>query len=303
MPRLRDSDRNKISQVLTSPSPTTGGGDWREILQHYQDRKDRIGMHLSRIILYPIKSLDGVSVSEARMTEGGVLEHDRVYAIMDAEGKYVNGKRNDRVHRIRSHFSEDFREVFLGDRDAVTEERFMLADPNPINRWLSAFFGFPAQLRHEPRSGFPDDLEAYGPTVVGEASLMEVASWYPGLCLESVRRRFRTNLEIDGEEIAFCEDQLYGAPGELRPFNVGEVQFMGHNPCQRCVVPTRDPDGIGTVSGFQKEFMRRRQESLPPWADARRFNHYYRFAVNTSVPPGQAGMTLRLGDTIQPDVA
>lgn len=260
-------------------------------------------MHLSRIILYPIKSLDGVSVPEARITEGGVLENDRVYAIMDAEGKYVNGKRNDRVHRIRCRFSADFREVGLGERDTSAEERFTLADSGPIDRWLSAFFGFPAQLRHEPRSGFPDDLEAYGPTVVGEASLIEVASWYPGLSLKSVRRRFRTNLEIDGDEIAFCEDQLYGAPGELRPFHVGEVQFMGHNPCQRCVVPTRDPDGVGAVSGFQKEFMRRRQESLPPWADARRFNHYYRFAVNTSVPPGQAGRILRLGDPIQADVA
>jgi uncharacterized protein YcbX len=255
-------------------------------------------MHVSRIILYPIKSLDGICVGEARMTDGGVLENDRVYAIVDEAGNYVNGKRNDRVHRIRCRFSNDLREVYLAENDTAHEERFAFDDPAPINDWLSAFFGFPARLKHEPRSGFPDDREAYGPTVVGESSLHEVASWYPGLSLESTRRRFRTNIEIDADECAFCEDRLYGAPGELRPFQIGEVQFLGHNPCQRCVVPTRDPDGIGTVAGFQKEFMKRRQEALPSWADARRFNHYYRFAVNTSTPPGQAGRTLRVGDSI-----
>ena len=243
-------------------------------------------MHLSRIILYPIKSLDGVAVPEVRMTEGGVLENDRAYAIVDEQGNYVNGKRNDHIHRIRCRFSADFREVCLSENGDFIGACFALADPGPINAWLSAFFGFPAHLKYEPSSGFPDDREAYGPTVVGEASLSEVASWYPGLSVESVRRRFRTNLEIDPKEDPFCEDQLYGAPGELRPFRIGEVRFLGHNPCQRCVVPTRDPDGVGAVSGFQKEFMKRRQEALPPWADARRFNHYYRFAVNTSVPPG-----------------
>jgi len=256
-------------------------------------------MQLSRIIIYPIKSLDGVEVTDAHLTEGGVLENDRAYAIMDGEGKYVNGKRTDRVHCLRCIFSDDFREVCLGENGVAPRECFVLANPDPLNRWLSAFFDFPVQLKHEPRSGFPDDREAFGPTVVGEASLREVTSWYPGLTLESVRRRFRTNLEIDGNETAFCEDRLYGAPGELRPFLIGQVQFMGHNPCQRCVVPTRDPDGMDAVAGFQKEFMKRRQESLPPWADARRFNHYYRFAVNTSVPTDQGGKALRLGDTIQ----
>jgi uncharacterized protein YcbX len=255
-------------------------------------------MQLSRIIIYPIKSLDGVEVPHAHMTEGGVLENDRVYAITDEDGKYVNGKRTDRIHRLRCLFSDDLREVCLRENGIVLGECFVLTEPNPISRWLSAFFDFSVQLRHEPRSGFPDDREAFGPTVVGEASLREVASWYPGLTLENVRRRFRTNLEIDGNETAFCEDRLYGAPGELRPFLIGQVQLLGHNPCQRCVVPTRDPDGKDAVTGFQKEFMKRRQETLPSWADERRFNHYYRFAVNTSVPTHQGGKTLRLGDAI-----
>ncbi len=58
-------------------------------------------MQLRRIEIFPIKSLDGIAVGEARITSGGILENDRVYAIMDGEGKVVNGKRTARVHDLR----------------------------------------------------------------------------------------------------------------------------------------------------------------------------------------------------------
>jgi hypothetical protein len=127
--------------------------------------------------------------------------------------------------------------------------------------------------------------------------LRAVQDWYPGLTLESIRRRFRTNLELVGEE-AFCEDRLYGAPGELKQFRIGDVKFLGHNPCQRCVVPTRDAGSGEAVPGFQKKFMEMRRQELPEWANAQRFNHYYRFAVNTSIPAEEAGKQLRVGDPV-----
>ncbi|HLZ53687.1 MAG TPA: MOSC domain-containing protein, partial [Verrucomicrobiae bacterium] len=96
----------------------------------------------------------------------------------------------------------------------------------------------------------------------------------------------------------FCEDRLFGAPNELKPFIIGQVKFLGHNPCQRCVVPTRDPDTGQAIAEFQKKFMQLRQEQLPPWANAQRFNHFYRFAVNTSIPPTETGKPLRIGDAL-----
>src|SRR4030088_465768 len=97
--------------------------------------------------------------------------------------------------------------------------------------WLSDFFGFPVKLIHDPETGFPDDRTAYGPTIISEASLREISRWFPELTFENARRRFRTNLEI-GEVPPFWEDCLFGAPGKLISFHVGEVQFLGHNPCQ-----------------------------------------------------------------------
>ena len=103
-------------------------------------------MFLERIILYPIKSLDGVSVPEARITQGGILEFDRIHAIVDEAGAYVNGKRTPRVQLLRSEFSPDFQEIRIGTTDDSTRHSFSLREPAALNSWLSEFFGFAAKL-------------------------------------------------------------------------------------------------------------------------------------------------------------
>lgn len=253
-------------------------------------------MQLGRIQIFPIKALDGFPVESARFTAGGILENDRVFAIYDADGKVINGKRTARVHDLRSQFDPQIREVRLWQKEE-SPAQFPLDDLAALGKWLSDFFGLAVAVRHETEKGFPDDREAFGPTIVSLASLEAVQSWYPGLAIENVRRRFRTNLElIDGE--AFCEDRLFGAAGELKPFQIGSVNFFGHNPCQRCVVPTRDPDTAQGVPNFQKNFMEQRKNSLPEWSNATRFNHFYRFAVNTSLPPSEVGKQLQVGDEV-----
>jgi uncharacterized protein YcbX len=254
-------------------------------------------MHLGRIAIFPIKSLDGVAVEEVRITPGGILENDRVYAIVDGDGRIVNGKRTARVHQLRCSFDEGIREVRLWQSGESSQAQFRLDETNRIGQWMSDFFGFPVTLQHESEKGFPDDRTAFGPTITSEGSLRAIQEWFPVVTLESVRRRFRTNLELGGGT-PFCEDRLYGSPDELKAFQIGPVHLVGHNPCQRCVVPTRDPDSGEPVPDFQKKFMQLRREHLPEWANAQRFNHFYRFAVNTSIPPTEAGKQLRIGDVL-----
>jgi uncharacterized protein len=252
-------------------------------------------MRLGRILIFPVKSLDGIELDEVAITKGGILENDRIYAIFDEQGRVVNGKRTALVHALRCEFDAGFKEIRFWKCDAPVQ--FCLDAPSAINRWLSEFFGFSVVLRHDPTAGFPDDCTAYGPTIVSDASLLAVQDWFPELNIESVRRRFRTNLELTGGK-PFCEDKLYGAPEELKAFRIGDVDFLGHHPCQRCVVPTRDPLKGDALSGFQKKFMEMRKQMLPPWANAERFNHYNRFAVNTSILVGEVGKKLRVGDPV-----
>ena len=73
--------------------------------------------YLSRITIYPVKSLEGYDVDEATVLPGGALDYDRRFAIRDAAGKWVNGKRTDDVHRLRSSFDLASRtlELRIGD--------------------------------------------------------------------------------------------------------------------------------------------------------------------------------------------
>ena len=254
-------------------------------------------VRLDKIQIFPIKSLDGACVDEIRFTAGGILEHDREWAIFDEAGRVVNGKRTARVHELRCEFDAKFQEVCLWQKTETARLQFPLNEPARLARWLGEFFGFAVEIRREAAKGFPDDHTAFGPTIVSDASLGMIQSWFPELPVESLRRRFRANLELGGCE-PFGEDRLFGAPDELRPFLIGTVKLLGHNPCQRCVVPTRDPDSGQGFTDFQKKFMEQRKKHLPPWANAQRFNHFYRFAVNTSVPPSEAGKTLRVGDVV-----
>jgi len=255
--------------------------------------------YLARIALYPIKSLDGMTVPQATVLASGALRCDRTYALFDQKGRFINGKRNARVHHLRSVFADDGQTLTLTRQDTQAQATFHLRQQqSDLEAWLSDYFQQPVYLGHNPDQGFPDDTNSPGPTVISTATLETVASWYPELTLEDVRQRFRTNLEISGVP-AFWEDQLYGPEGIQVPFQIGALQLQGVNPCQRCVVPARDPLTGAVTPAFQQTFIGQRRASLPEWAQRSRFNHFYRLAVNTRVPPGQAETLIHVGDPVR----
>jgi len=81
-------------------------------------------------------------------------------------------------------------------------------------------------------------------------------------------------------------------------FRIGDVTVLGVNPCQRCPVPSRDTSTGLADPDFQRRFAAKREATLPPWVVKTRFNHYYRLAVNTRIPPSEAGKVLRPGDIV-----
>jgi uncharacterized protein YcbX len=255
---------------------------------------------LARIRIHPIKSLDPVEVPETRIGPNGGLEHDRAWALFSVEGQKVNAKRAAALHLIRTKYSPDLSAVTLsvpGDSRGIPS--IELAFPAAHERaaqWFSVFFERPIRV-HCSADGFPDDVEATGPTVVSTATLETVAKWF-GLPCDEVRLRFRTSLEIDGVK-AFWEDQLFpDDPRGMLRFHIGDVSFEGSNPCERCPVPARDSHtGVDTI-GFQKRFTELREAELPAWSPTERFDHYYRLATNTRVPSIEVGKVLRLGDEL-----
>ena len=251
---------------------------------------------IADLYVHPVKSLNAHRVDSARLRESGALDGDRQYAIVDEDREYVNGKREQAVHRIDSTVHPDERALTVStpDRDAAT---FSLdAERGSLNAWLSEYFGYPVSVIRDS-GGMPDDTDASGPTVISRETLDAVAGWFDGISGTEMRRRLRPNVVIEAGE-PFWEDRLYADRDSVIPFRLGDVALDGVNPCQRCVVPTRDPDTGEETEGFRERFVERRKATLPEWVDRDWYDHYFRLMVCTRLGDGAAGSTLRVGDEV-----
>jgi len=236
-------------------------------------------------------------VQSARITEGGSLEHDRLLAIFDSSGNFVNGKRFANIHNIRAKYSAGCRQVTLSASGQQTAE-FAIEDERRIAVWLSEFFGMTIDVRRNESAGFPDDTIASGPTFVSRSTLETVCGWFSNQTysfgVDEAIRRFRPNIII-GDAPPFYEDQFNGG-GNLF---VGDVTVLGTNSCARCVVPTRHPETGEAISGFARLFSDRRKKGLPKTSNPDHFDHYYRLCLNSRISPVEGGKQMSVGDTIQ----
>ena len=269
---------------------------------------------LRRITTYPIKALDGFDRTNPQITKGGTIEHDREYAILAkpadksydpetesaASGDYINGKRTESVHRLRSTFDPAARTLTLRVQGETNSRTFDLEDRTELNTWLTDYFDQPASVRQYTDSGHHDlhKHDISGPSVISTATLRKVASWFPNINLDSMRRRFRANLEISGVP-PFWEDRLVADHGEAVAFRIGDVRFEGIEPCGRCVVPSRDPDTGTEYTDFRQTFIHKRRETRPEWLDSDRFDHDFRLMTVTNIPESEWGETLQTGDSVE----
>jgi uncharacterized protein len=252
---------------------------------------------VSKLFVYPIKSLPGVPVVHATVISGGALEHDREFALFDPEGNFVNAKRQPKIQRIRASYDLASMSGALQADPQWAPQTFDLNEIGKLETWFSDFFGFSVTIRRNVQSGFPDDTDSPGPTIISDATLQVVSSWFPQLDPAQTGRRFRANIEIS-DVPAFWEDGLFGKAEEFIDFQIGEVALVGVNPCQRCAVPSRHPDTSEALENFQAIFARKREASMPTWAAPERFNHFYRLATNTRIPSTETGKRIRVGDRV-----
>lgn len=257
---------------------------------------DQRDVRVTRLTVFPVKSLEGVDVTCVRVLASGALEHDRRWAIIDEQGQFVNAKRTPRLHELSATFDLDCHEITIGVRGPLPGETFSLVNQRvELSDWLSDFFEFEVRLTENVDVGYPDDLQAPGPTIISSDSLFEVGNWF-GLTVEQARRRFRANIELSPSE-PFWEDRLFGPTSLPVRFRIGETVWEGANPCARCVVPSRDPDTGMVWPRFRAEFVKHREATLPPWAEKSRFDHFYRLAVNTRPVSGNG--RIAIGDGVE----
>lgn len=253
---------------------------------------------VSRITIYPVKSLDGISLDRAVVGKGCLL-HDREYAILDSNTRFINGKSNTLVHSLRSKIDFENETVSFRHESGIIWKTFHLQNEKPaINDYLSGFFNEPATFSQNKEGRFMDIPDIAGLTVVSTASLESVAGWFDDMDMEEVRKRFRATIEISAVP-AFWEDKLFIEEGTAIEFKIGNTTILGISPRARCVVPARHPQMGETIHAFPKIFARGRADTIPHWSTLEDYGHSYYLTVNCYIPPSEYGKWIECGDEIR----
>jgi uncharacterized protein len=226
-------------------------------------------LQLSELWIYPIKSLGGISLTQAQVTDRG-LEHDRRWLLVDENGTFLS----QREHAILALFQPEmltsgmiityrktgsFIEVplhYTKDQTLFTvtvwEDAIQAFEVDAvISAWFSQILGFSARLVYMPHdshrkvdadyaissSDVTSFSDAYPFLIIGQSSLDDLNT---RLKNPITMNRFRPNFVFTGGE-PYEEDTWI-------QFNIGTLLFYGVKPCGRCVMTTIDQEK-GVVSG------------------------------------------------------
>ncbi len=262
---------------------------------------------ISEIWIYPIKSLGGISLQKAKLTERG-LQWDRRWMLLDNKGQFMTQRQIAAMALLEVSLHPDHLEVNHSNKsilplvipletppatevvkapiwDDITNALAVSAE---ADRWFSQALGQTCRLVYMPEdeqrtttgktSGRQQKVsfaDGYPILIIGQASLDDLNS---RLAQPVPMNRFRPSLVFSGST-PFEEDSWHA-------FTIGKNQFWAEKPCARCVVTTIDQES-GKKTG---------KEPLATLSKYRSWNNKVLFGQNLLF---EAGGTIRIGDPIQ----
>lgn len=261
-------------------------------------------MKVKEIIIYPIKGLNGISLSECRVGKNG-LALDRMYMLADHDGNLISQRTTSKLTQMYVSLVDDKvmvshnRETLLfecstmGPKQLEAEvwgTRFICHEVSEAtNQWFSSQLGMPCKLLVMPNKNSRIKKFQKAPF----ETTLSFADGYPMLTLSTSsvnhlnekleipidHNRFRANIIIEANE-AHIEDQW-------KDFKIGEtVTLRNIKRCVRCQVIN-----INQESGVLGK------EPLRTLATYRKLGKGVCFGSNViTLIEG----TIKLGDQIQP---
>jgi uncharacterized protein YcbX len=236
-------------------------------------------LRISQLNIYPVKSLGGIRLDSARITDRG-LQYDRRWMLIDPHGVQITQREVPLMallqpaigpdglvitHRATGRKLEipfepatgEFATVQCWD-DAVTAQFVGPA----VDNWFIETLGVPCRmvfmpeeshrqtdLKYTEKGHYTSFADAYPFLLIGEASLEELNS---RLDRPLPMNRFRPNIVFSGGA-PFLEDKLHD-------FTIGDVRFRGVKLCARCVMTTIDQDTaekgkepLRTLAGYRAD--------------------------------------------------
>ncbi len=219
---------------------------------------------LSDIIIYPVKSLAGIRVTQWQVTKTG-FQYDRQWMLIDEQGQFLSQRRLPKMaliktalrseHLILSAPNQADLTLSLTPTDGEIIESTIWHDQckarhisQQADLWFSQFLDTDCRLVYLPdevirpvdakyakatdQASFSDGFPFL---LIGENSLLALNQ---AMQLDLSMTRFRPNLVIAGSR-SYAEDSW-------REIRIGDIDFRLPKPCSRCAVPTIDPETAQT---------------------------------------------------------
>ena len=218
---------------------------------------------VSELYIYPVKSLGGIKIDTAELTDRG-FRHDRRWMLVDNDNRFLTQREHSQMALIGTSITEDGIYVFqksspsqhvlipfsyssgkkiivniwddLCDAVAVSDE---------LNEWFSDALSISCKLVHMPddslrkvderfavtKNEVTSFSDAYPILIISQESLNDLNSRLPH---ELPMNRFRPNIVVEGCE-PYEEDTM-------QHFRINGIDFYGVKLCARCVMPTINQD-------------------------------------------------------------
>jgi len=236
-------------------------------------------LEVSELFIYPIKSLGGISVRSAQITDRG-FQHDRRWMLIDDDNRFLSQREFPQMallqvqllddglvvqHKIKSEAAH----IPLSTKinQSVTVQvwsdkcRAELVDP-VIDQWFSEMLSLRCRLVYMPDSSrrrvdgryasnneITSLSDGYPFLIIGQSSLDELNARLPD---PLPMNRFRPNIVFTGGE-PFHEDIM-------EHFSINNIQFYGVKLCARCVITTINQDNasksrepLKTLSSYRQK--------------------------------------------------
>lgn len=216
---------------------------------------------ISALYIYPIKSLGGIALNTATVTDRG-LEHDRRWMLIDQNNRFISQREFAQMALLKVeinteglHVSHKINKesIMIPFEPQTTEtcEVTVWDDTCPAvyvsgeaDAWFSRMLGMPCRLVYMPDDSqrkveekYASDGEitsfsdGYPFLLIGEASLADLNS---RMAEALPMDRFRPNIVFAGGD-AFGEDTIH-------KFHVNGIEFSGAKLCARCILTTIDQE-------------------------------------------------------------
>ena len=175
---------------------------------------------------YPVKSLLGERLSKVEVDARGI-SGDRLYAVLNSDGKIGSGKDTRRFRRIDGLFSMFANATDKGVSIKFPDGRVLTDKDQSINGKLSHTLGQSVTLTQERKISHFDDGAIH---ILTTASLSLLGDLLPDSNIDP--RRFRPNIVIDGQ---YTEQDFFG-----KIIRVGGVDLEITHKTERCRMITID---------------------------------------------------------------